>query len=312
MKIIRGLHNLKPEAEKNVLTIGNFDGVHLGHQAVISALKTEAKALGLPAMLMTFEPHPKEYFSPDTAPSRLTSFAEKMIQIQKLALDKVLTVKFNQAIASMSPEAFVVELLVRKLNVAHLLVGEDFQFGRNREGNFALLKEMAEVQGFKVETIDTLNHDGQRVSSTLVRELLSQGNFEKAKALLGRPYFMAGKVQYGAQKGRTIGFPTANLALKRVHPPIKGVFQVEVEGLATESVPGVANLGTRPTVDGLKTLLEVHLFDFSETIYGKSIKVIFKHKIRDEKKFDSFDALKQQIQQDVRTAKALADDKTEN
>jgi riboflavin kinase/FMN adenylyltransferase len=304
MELIRGLYNLGPEHHGSVATIGNFDGVHLGHQAVIGQLAEKADHFGLPTVVITFEPQPREYFTHGETPARLTRFREKMQALRRFSVDRVLCLRFNDALASMDAREFIRRVLVDGLGVKYLVVGDDFRFGRGREGNFQMLEAAGKRHGFQVVNMHTFKVDGERVSSTRIRQALEVGDFEAAEKMLGRPYRMSGRVAHGDKRGRSIGFPTANIHLHRKKTPLAGVFAVEMFGLNAEPVAGVANLGTRPTVDGTRTLLEVHLFDFSDDIYGRHIGVDFLSKLRPEKRFDSFEALKLQIEEDVRQAKA--------
>ena len=303
MELISGLHNLKSRHQPCVATIGNFDGVHLGHQAVLGQLAEKGAALGLPTTLITFEPQPPEFFMRDKAPARLTSFREKFVTLQRYAIDQVLVLHFNASLANMEAEEFIRRILIEGLNVRHLVVGDDFRFGRQRKGDFALLEQAGREHGFSVVSMTSFRVDGERVSSTGIRSALAEGDFDRAERLLGRHYHMTGIVAHGDKRGRQWGFPTANIRMQRKVIPLRGVFAVEVFGLEHEPVFGVANLGTRPTIDGMRTLLEVHLFDFSDDIYGKRINVVFRHKIRDEVRFDSFEELKEQIGHDVVSAK---------
>ena len=303
MELISGLHNLKPRHQPCVATIGNFDGVHLGHQAVLGQLAEKGAALDLPTTLITFEPQPPEFFMRDKAPARLTSFREKFVTLNRYAIDQVLVLQFNASLANMEAEEFIRRILIEGLNVRHLVVGDDFRFGRQRKGDFALLEQAGREHGFSVVSMTSFRVDGERVSSTGIRSALAEGDFDRAERLLGRHYHMTGIVAHGDKRGRQWGFPTANIRMQRKVIPLRGVFAVEVFGLEHEPVFGVANLGTRPTIDGMRTLLEVHLFDFSDDIYGKRINVVFRHKIRDEVRFDSFDELKEQIGHDVVSAK---------
>ena len=304
MELIRGLHNLRPAHHGCVATIGNFDGVHLGHQAVIGQLAEKADALGLPAVVITFEPQPREYFAPDTSPPRLTRLREKLEALRRYAVRRVLCLHFNRKLAEMSADAFIRRILVEGLDVKYLVVGDDFRFGRNRSGTFADLQAAGERHGFQVAHMHTFSVDGERVSSTRVRHALERGDMETAARLLGRDYRMSGRVAHGAKLGRQLGFPTANIFLHRNASPLQGIFVVEVYGLEQEPMPGVASIGTRPTVDGTRTLLEVFLFDFEQDIYGRHIQVSFLHKLRDEEKFDSLEALKRRIEQDVVEARS--------
>ncbi len=305
MQIIRNIQNLKPEHHGCVATIGNFDGVHLGHQAVLGQLAEKADELNLPLTVVTFEPQPQEFFRPEKCPSRLTRFREKVQVLRRYAVDRVLVLRFNEKFSQQSADDFIQNLLVDGLGVKYLVVGDDFHFGKERIGDFAMLRAAGEEHGFEVVNMHTLALDEKRVSSTRVREALGVGDLNAAEKLLGRIYRMSGRVAHGDKKGRTIGFPTANIHLHRINTPLRGVFAVELFGIEGEPLPGVANLGTRPTVGGLKTLLEVHLFDFDGDIYGAHVHVDFLHKLRDEQRFDSFDDLKAQILLDAQQAQAF-------
>jgi riboflavin kinase/FMN adenylyltransferase len=304
MEIIRGLHNLRPRHHGCVATIGNFDGVHLGHQAVLGQLAEKADALCLPLVVVTFEPQPQEFFAQGDFPPRLTRFREKVQVLRRYAVDRVLCLRFNTHFALQSPENFIDTLLVNGLGVRYLVIGDDFRFGRDRAGDFAMLKAAGERHGFEVVNMHTFALDGVRVSSTRIRQALAVGDLNEAEKLLGRPYRMSGRVAHGDKRGRSIGFPTANIYLHRKATPVSGVFVVEMFGIAGEPVAGVANVGTRPTVDGTRTLLEVHLFDFQGDIYGAHVHVDFLHKLRDERRFESFEALKTQILLDAEQARA--------
>ncbi|MBN4079295.1 bifunctional riboflavin kinase/FAD synthetase [Beggiatoa alba] len=305
MQIIRNLQNLKPHHHGCVATIGNFDGVHLGHQAVLGQLAEKADALNLPLTVVTFEPQPQEYFCPEQAPPRLTRFREKVQVLRRYAVDRVLVLKFNKAFSQQLPDAFIQNLLVNGLGVKYLVIGDDFRFGKDRAGDFAMLQAAGAKHDFEVVNMHTFALDEQRVSSTRVREALGAGDLNAAEKLLGRIYRMSGRVAHGDKKGRTIGFPTANIHLHRITAPLRGVFAVELFGIAGEPLPGVANLGTRPTMGGMKTLLEVHLFDFDGDIYGRHVHVDFLWKLRDEQRFESFDALKAQILLDAEQARSF-------
>ena len=307
MRLIRGLHNLRPDDRGCVATIGNFDGVHLGHRAVFQRLLDRGRALGLPATVITFEPQPMEYFAPGRVPARLTRLREKLKALLECGIERVMVLEFGPRLASLEPHEFVRRLLLDGLGVRYLLVGDDFRFGRARAGDYALLRAMGAAapagQGFEVEDLHTITHAEERISSTRVREALERGDLDQARHLLGRPYRMMGRVGHGDRRGRTIGFPTANIDLHRRVSPVLGVFAVRVRGLGDHPRPGVANVGTRPTVDGLGCLLEVHLFDFARTIYGHHLEVEFALKLRDEQRFDSFDALRRQIARDALAAR---------
>ncbi len=303
MELIRGFHNLKPQHRGCVATIGNFDGVHLGHQTVLGQLADKAAELGLPSVVISFEPYPMEYFAADKAPARLTRLREKVRALSRYSVDRMLCLRFDKKFAEQPAREFIDKVLIEGLDVRYLVVGDDFRFGHQRAGDFALLEEVGEAQGFEVVHLHTFNIDNERVSSTRVREALEIGDMAAAERLLGRPYRMCGRVAHGDKRGRTIGFPTANIHLHRKKTPVKGVFAVELFGIKGEPVAGVANVGTRPTVDGTRSLLEVHLFDFAEEIYGEYVHVEFVHKLRDETKFDSFEELKKQIDLDAQQAR---------
>jgi len=305
MELIRGLHNLRPRHRGCALTIGNFDGVHRGHQAVFAQLAEIAKNTSVPGTALTFEPQPREFFSGENAPARLTRFREKMEALARTPLERVVVEPFTKAFSQLSPEAFINDVLIEALDVRHVVVGEDFHYGHRARGSFMALQEAGETLGFGVSRCVTYELDGRRVSSSWVRDALAAGELAEAGNLLGRPYCIQGRVARGRQVGRTIGFPTANVPLWRLSTPLSGVYAVRVHGLAEAPLAGVANLGTRPTVKGSHKLLEVHLFDFDEDIYGRHVSVEFTHKLRDEKKFDSLDALKAQIAEDGDAARGL-------
>jgi len=307
MELIRGLHNLRPRHRGCVATIGNFDGVHLGHQAVLGQLAEKADEFGVPAVVITFEPQPQEYFSHGEIPPRLTRFREKLRALRRFSVDRVLALRFNDRLAGLSAGEFIRQVLLDGLGIRYLVVGDDFRFGRGREGDFAMLQQVGQEHGFEVVNMHTFSLDGVRVSSTRIREALQRGDLAQAELMLGRPYRMCGRVAHGNKLGRTIGFPTANIFLHRKKTPVDGVFAVEMFGIDGEPVAGVANVGTRPTVDatGTRSLLEVHLFDFDGDIYGRHVHVDFLHRIREERRFDSFDALKAQILKDADEARAF-------
>jgi len=305
-EFIRGLHNLRPEHKGCVATIGSFDGVHLGHQLILRQLIQIAREQNLPAVVIVFEPQPQEFFAGDKAPARLMRMREKLEALWAVGIDKVLCLHFNQELRSLSANQFIDRVLVDGLAVKHLVVGDDFRFGCDRKGDFALLQSRGTELGFAVTDTHTLEIDGKRVSSTRIRHFLEAGNFVEAEKLLGKPYGIYGHVVYGKQLGRQLGVPTANVDLRRYRSPLHGVFAVTAVFNDGTQVQGVANVGVRPTVNGLKKpLLEVHLFNFSRDIYGAVIDVIFHHKLRDEQKFGSLDELKAQLQTDIQQAKAF-------
>ncbi|EKO3895245.1 bifunctional riboflavin kinase/FAD synthetase [Vibrio metschnikovii] len=303
MELICGIHNIKPHHHGCVLTIGNFDGVHLGHQQVLSQVSQRAKQLNLPSVVMTFEPQPMELFLTSKAPARLTRLRDKFVQLGKLGIDRLLCVNFNHRFANLEAQAFIRDLLVGQLGVKFLVVGDDFCFGQGRKGDFAMLRQAGEQYGFEVVSTQSFCVQQSRVSSTLIREALASDQLATADTMLGRAYSISGRVSHGRKLGRTIGFPTANIPLKRCVSPVSGVYVVEVYGLSTLPLGGVANIGQRPTVNGVRQQLEVHLFDFQGNLYGKQLEVALLHKLRDEQKFASFDALKQQIELDAEAAR---------
>lgn len=306
MQLVRGLHNLRPEHRGCVATIGNFDGVHLGHQSVFRHLMEKGGELNLPTTVVTFEPQPRELFQPATAPARLTRLREKLQAIDEVGVQRVVVLEFNRRLAAMAAEEFVKELLVEGLGARFLSVGDDFRFGKGRRGDFELLRHMGDLYGFEVEDMNTYKLDADRVSSTRIRELLSQGDFATAAEYLGRPYRICGRVAHGDKRGRNIGFPTMNVNLHRRVSPLSGVYAVRVEGLEESPCAGVANIGVRPTVAGdHRYLLEVHLFDFQRNVYGEHVSVEFVRKLRDEARFDNFEALRQQILRDAAAAREI-------
>lgn len=306
MQLVRGSHNLRPAHRGCVATIGNFDGVHLGHQAVFAAMRERARDMGLPSVVITFEPQPLEFFRPAEAPARLTRLREKLAAIADCGVDRVLLLEFGAHLAGQSAEDFVQDLLVERLDVRHLYVGDDFRFGKGRQGDFELLRRAGQANGFGVESLHSVIHLDERVSSTGIRQALAAGDLARAAHWLGRPYTICGRVGHGDKRGRTIGFPTLNVDLHRRVSPVRGVFAVRVGGIDERPLPGVANVGNRPTVDGGdRCLLEVHLFDFDRQVYGAHVEVEFVARIRDEQKFDSFDQLRQQIQSDAARAREI-------
>lgn len=303
MELIRGLHNIRARHRGCVATIGAFDGVHRGHQAVLQKLKEKAQELGLPSVVITLEPLPREYFAIKTAPARVMSFREKYAALKEQGIDRVLRVHFNRELSLVSAEDFITDIFHDKLDIKYMVVGDDLRFGHERRGDFRLLQRMGEQLGFQVSDTRTLQSEGDRVSSTRIRKALTDADFTLAEELLGRPYSITGKVVYGQQLGRTLNVPTANLQLHRAKAALSGVYAVEAK-LGEKIYKGVANIGTRPTIDdGLKARLEVHLLDFSGDIYGKTLQVIFRSKLREEQKFASIDALKTAIHSDIAEAK---------
>ena len=305
MELVRGLHNRKSGHRGCVLTVGNYDGVHLGHQQMIGALQRRAAEFDLPGTVLVFEPSSKEFIDPQGAPPRLTRWREKYLALEALGVERLVTLNFDARVRAMSPQAFVDELIVAALGARHVVVGDDFRYGCQAAGTIETLIESGRAAGFTVEQIPPYQIEGIRVSSTIVRERLERGDFAGAARMLGRGYSMRGRVIRGEQLGRTLGFPTANLRLQRRKPPLWGVAAVFAHGIAKQALPGVASLGTRPTVGGAEPLLEVNLFDFSGDLYGRAIEVEFVAKIRDEAKFESLEAMTAQMKRDAAQARAI-------
>ncbi|MBZ0091129.1 MAG: bifunctional riboflavin kinase/FAD synthetase [Sulfuricellaceae bacterium] len=304
MLIYRGIpaHSDTPVA----LTIGNFDGIHLGHQAMLARLVKAARELRLPSCVMTFEPHPREVFTPEAAPARLTSLREKLELLADYGVDRTYILRFNRQFAQLGADDFIRDLLYRRLQARWVLIGDDFRFGAKRAGDLHLLEQLGGELGIQVASMHSIVHDELRVSSTAVREALADGQLELAARLLGRPYSISGRVVHGDKAGREFGYPTANIQLKHNKPPLAGIFAVKLCGLDGTELPGAASLGIRPTVkQNGKPTLEVHVFDFDRQIYGEHVRVDFYHKLRDEKKFAGLDELIAAIGQDVKDAKAF-------
>jgi len=296
---------LRPRHRGCVATIGAFDGIHRGHQAVIQQLLGKSLELALPSVVIVFEPLPREYFAPLNALARLTSFREKFLALEALGVDRILRIRFTEHLQTMSAQNFIDTIFVEGLAVAHIVLGDDFRFGKDREGDLALMVEQGARYGFDVEPTNTCASGGERVSSTRIRQALANAEFGLAENLLGRPYSISGKVVYGRQLGRTLGFPTANLDLQRLRAPLSGVYAVEVNGSGLGGVAAVANVGTRPTVnDSIEANLEVYVLDGEFDLYGKRIEVVFRHKLREEQKFGSIDELKRNIARDVENARS--------
>ncbi len=304
MELIRGLHNLRPRHRGCVVTTGAFDGVHLGHQAVLHQLRQWGERLGLPTAVLLFEPLPREFFAPQQAPARLMNFREKFAALRALGIDRVLRARFTSELAHMGAERFVRSVFAEGLGARFVAMGDDQHFGRNREGNFAVMERLGAELGFAVEASVTVEYDGERISSTRIREVLERADFATAERMLGKPFSMGGRVMQGKQLGRTIGVPTANLQLYRRRSPLAGVYTVEVLGVADRPWPAVANIGTRPTIGDLtRAILEVHLLDFDGDLYGRSIEVVFRRKVRDERTFASVQELAAQIHRDIAAAR---------
>jgi riboflavin kinase / FMN adenylyltransferase len=302
---VRGLHNLRPRHHGSVVTIGNYDGLHIGHQAMLRALRQRADEYRVPSTVMCFEPSPQEFFAGSSAPARLSRFREKVHNLAAFGVDRMLCARFDEHIQSASPEDFVKDLLIERLGAKWIVIGNDFKFARGRAGNAALLRQLGKRYDFGVDEISPYCVDGIRVSSSLVRETLAAGNMPRAAQLLGRPYRMFGKVVGGQQLGRKLGYPTANLRLHRRVIPFMGIFAVRVAGAGLVDAPAVASLGTRPVINGTEPLLEVHLFDFDGDLYGKNLHVDFVARLRDELPFPNLDLLVEQIHRDAQQAREI-------
>ena len=305
MELVRGLANLRDVHHGSVVTIGNYDGVHLGHQHMLSTVTARARDLGLPATVVTFEPTPREYFEGDAAPARLMRLREKLEALPLYGVERVVVLRFDRHMQAMGADEFVERLLVCGLGARHVVVGHDFHYARRREGNIDTLRAAGARHGYAVEEVGRFLVDGERVSSSLVRDALGRGDLARAGLLLGRAYRMAGRVRRGQQLGRRLGYPTANLALHRKVVPLWGVFAVRVSGAGLVDHPAVASLGTRPTIDGTEPLLEVHVFDHDGDLYGRYLDVDFVRRLRDERRFESLDALVEQMHRDAAEAREV-------
>lgn len=306
MRLARSPASLPPLPQGCVATIGNFDGVHLGHRGVIENLADHGRRLNLPVVVVVFEPQPREYFFPDQCPPRLTRLREKLIQLGGLPVDQVLLLRFNRNLADLPAANFIRDILIDRLGVKYLVVGDDFRFGRGREGDFALLRQAGQRHGFEVSDTPPILVERHRVSSTLVRQALAQGDMAAAARFLGRPYAICGRIGHGSKVGRQLGFPTANIALLRKSAPLSGVFAVTMTGIAGHPLEGVANVGARPTLDREpRVLLETHLFDFDGDLYGRRVEVHFHRKLREERRFADVHALREQIARDSQDARAF-------
>jgi riboflavin kinase / FMN adenylyltransferase len=304
MRLYRGLHNLESFDPGCVATIGNFDGVHQGHVSILQRLKKLARKHGLPSTVIFFEPLPSEFFRPEQAPVRIMSFREKFCALKEMGIERVVCLRFNSKLASMPAQDFVHEVLINQLGIKHLIVGDDFKFGHKRQGDFELLQQMGVAHAFNVENSSTVRLDTARVSSSRIRKALAENDLAQAKQLLGRPMTLTSHVHHGDKLGRKLNFPTANLNWRRKKAPLHGVFAVSamINGL---QYSGVANCGTRPTIDGPQDRVEVHLFDFNQDIYSQLIHIEFVGFVRKEQKFESLDALKAQIALDCIKAKQI-------
>ena len=304
MELIRGLSGARRRGEDCVLTIGTYDGIHLGHQVLLARLREHAARRGAAAVLLTFEPTPREYLAPNDPPARLTSLRERWRILSGAGLDYLWLLRFGEALRNLPGEAFA-QLLARELRPRVVVIGHDFRFGRHGEATAAVLSAAGTRLGFEVDVLAPVTLDGERISSTAVRAALACGDFERARRWLGRPWSMRGRVMPGKRLGRDLGFPTANLPLERRRAPVAGIFAVRVHGVASAALPGVASLGTRPTIGGVEALLEVHLFDFCGELYGREIEVEFAAKLRDEARFATLEALTAQMQRDAADARRV-------
>jgi len=299
LTFVQNLKSLTAGSGGSAVSIGSFDGVHLGHQAVLTELIQQAKSNGLFSVAMTFEPQPREYFNELRAPARLMRLREKVEVLSSLGIDQIVCLKFNKVLRALSAQDFIIRVLVEGLRVKHLIVGDDFRFGCDRSGDFSMLYEYGKANGFSVKNTDTFESQGERISSTLVRRIINEGDFPRAAELLGRPFEIKGRVMHGKKLGRKLGFPTANININRLRAPLSGVYAVLVK-TESEIFEGAANVGIRPTIGDLeRPLLEVHIFNFDRDIYGSFLRVEFLHKIRDELKFNDLGRLATRIQKDM-------------
>jgi riboflavin kinase/FMN adenylyltransferase len=305
MELVRGLHNVRAHHRGCVLTIGAFDGVHRGHQEMFRILRERAVQYGLPAVVLSFEPTPREFFAKGNPPARLTRFREKVDALRSYGIDRFICLRFNEQMRAMGQKQFVEDVLVDSLGVRHIVVGHDFRFARDHDGSIGTLRSYGLKCDFAVTEVPPFEVEGERVSSSLIREALEAGDMQRARRFLGRPYRMTGKVIEGAKLGRTFGYPTANLRLHRRATPVVGVFAVRVSGCGLNRVAGVASLGTRPAVNGKELLLEAHIFDFSADLYRRYLHVDFIERLRDELWFPDVDTLVGQIHKDAARAREI-------
>lgn len=306
MELVRGLHNLRTEHRGCAVTIGNFDGVHLGHRATLERLRWHARQIGMPATVVTFEPAPREFMSPPTrAPARLTRLREKLALLERERIDRCVVLRFNSRLQRLRAQQFIEDLLKQRLDARRIVVGHDFRFGYRGEADVEMLRAAAAGHAFEVDVVEPVMLDGERVSSTSVREALAAGNLARATRLLGRRYSMQGRVMAGNRLGHKLGYPTANFRLHRRVAPLGGIFAVRVHGVYERPMPAVASLGTRPTVNGTERLLEAHIFDFDGDLYRRYLEVEFVEKLREERKFESLEAMVMQMHEDARKAREV-------
>ena len=299
MELIRSLHNLREHHRGCVATIGNFDGMHRGHQAIITQLQEAAKAHAMPTTVVTFEPQPQEYFMAHKAPARITRLREKIESMRQQKIDRMVCLRFDSSLANLPPEEFIMDLLISGLAVRHLVVGDDFRFGKDRKGDISLLQSLGYQNGFDVIGTATCEIQGRRISSTWLREVLAAGDLVMAKKLLGRDYSISGRIVHGDKRGHGLGFPTANVGMHRLHSPVSGVFATRVYGLNEKTLEAVTSIGTRPMFEGKDMILEAHILDFDEDVYGKYVRVELLKQLRDERTFATIKELKQQMKIDV-------------
>lgn len=304
MELIHGLVNLKARHRGCVASIGNFDGVHLGHREIVRMLTDRGRDAGLPAVVVTFEPTPQEYFNAAAPPARLMTLREKYQALAACGVQRLLCLRFNRALAELPAETFIEHVLVRDLGIRQVVVGEDFRFGHGRAGDFSLLQAAGERYGFGVSAAPAVTQAGARISSTRIRASLAVGELDAAAQMLGRPFALSGRVIYGAGLGRRLGFPTANIALRRKVAPVRGIFVARVHGGEGKPHHGAAYVGSRPALGGTRTVLEVFLFDFDSALYGRRLKVELLARLRDDAHFENLDALREQINRDVQAARA--------
>lgn len=304
MKLIRGLINIQDEHKGCVVSIGNFDGVHLGHQSILRRMREQAAELNARTMVICFEPQPQEYFQSNTPKARLMTLRDKLLALKNQGIDFVLCLRFDQTFSNISAQDFIEKILIQKCRISGLLVGKDFRFGYQREGTIEYLQDQLHKRNICFEALArlTLASSGLSISSSEIRSAIDQGNFHLAKQMLGSDYAISGCVIHGDKRGRSIGWPTANILLRRRRSPVSGVYIVSVTGLGGKAFPGVCNVGKRPTVDGTREILEVHLFQFQSMIYGQQVRVIFHEKIRNEMRFNGIEELISQIEKDAQIA----------
>jgi riboflavin kinase / FMN adenylyltransferase len=307
MELIRGLGDARRPPRHCVVTIGSYDGIHLGHQALLARLAAHARQRALPAVVLTFEPLPREYLSPADPPPRLTSLRERYRILGRMSVDYLWLLRFGEALRNLTAEGFA-QLLARQLRAGLVVVGHDFRFGHRGAATAEVLAGAGKRLGFGVDVLDPVTLDGERISSSGVRSALASGDFERARRWLGRPWSMRGRVLPGTRLGRDLGFPTANVRLERRRAPVAGIFAVRVHGVARSGLPGVASLGTRPTIAGVEALLEAHLFDFHGDLYGREIEVEFVAKLREEECFATLEALTAQMHLDAAAARRILAD----